>query len=325
MPLTYLANLSFPAARIALNAALNGIDTWNAGASAPTNYQAFTPWLDTSGATPILKIRNAANTAWVNVLAYNGADASLAPWYINESNMASNSATRVPSQQSVKSFVETGYRLTGRRTLTSGTAATFTPTAGTRYLRVQIIGATGGGGGVDGQGAGTYAIGGAGGNGGFTEKTFVVGSQTFTYTIGARGNGGTAGANNGTAGGTTSFTASSDGTIQVTGGGGGDGTLAVATGRVAQKAGGVGSGGDINYRGNQCLSGRWNAGTGFVDSNNGAPLFGGGITEGSGSQAGTASSSYGAGGTGAQVTSADTANYAGGNGIAGVIYVEEFC
>lgn len=106
MALTYLDNLSFPAARAAINDGLNLIDTWNAGATEPANYQAFTPWLDTSG-TPTLKIRNAANSAWVNVLEYQGDDASFAPWLIDEDDMASNLATQVPSQQSVKAYVDT--------------------------------------------------------------------------------------------------------------------------------------------------------------------------------------------------------------------------
>lgn len=217
-----------------------------------------------------------------------------------------------------------GYLYIGTRVFTTGTAATYTPTTGTRLIVVKVFGATGGGGGVDGQGGDLAAIGGAGGNGGYAEKVIVVGSQTFTYTIGAAGVGGAAGANNGTAGGTTSFTGSTSGTVQVTGGAGGEGRLATSSGSPTLANVGVGSGGDINYRGNQSLTPRWYLGILYVTSNNGFPLFGGGISDGLGSQAGTNSLAVGAAGTGATVTSFITTNYAGGNGFRGEIRIEEY-
>lgn len=287
MPLTFLSNLSFPAARVRLNEIFNAISTWNAGTTEPTDYQAHTPWLDTSDTTPLLKIRNPANSAWVTV---------------------------TPARD--------GYRYIGTQILTSGTAATFTPTLGTRFINVEIYGASGGGGGADGQGAGTIANGGSGGNGGYTQKTFVVNSQTFTYTIGAKGLGGAAGNNAGTAGGTTSFTASIDGTIQVTGGAGGAGDLGAANGTALQAASGVGSGGTINLTGNRGLPSSWNAGIVSVFPNNGSPLLGGGAYLGS-SNNGTAATNYSAGGIGGFAAGVTT-NYSGGDGFAGVIFVEEY-
>lgn len=232
---------------------------------------------------------------------------------------------------SAESFVDAGgstgngYRYLGTQILTSGTAATYTPTTGTRMIRVRVYGATGGGGGADGQGAGTNAIGAAGGNGGYTEKEFLISGQTFTYTVGAAGVGGVAGNNAGTAGGTTSFTASVDGTIQVTGGAGGPGSIGLTTGSVSQGNPGVGSGGTFNITGNRSISGRWSSDPSLVViivPNNGFPLFGGSNIQTT-SADGAASTTIGAGGMGAYA-GAVTTNYAGGNGFRGEIRIEEY-
>ena len=287
MPLTFLSNLSFPAARVRLNEIFNAISTWNAGTTEPTDYQAHTPWLDTSDTTPLLKIRNPANSAWVTV---------------------------TPARD--------GYRYIGTQILTSGTAAIYTPTAGTRLIRVMVFGASGGGGGADGQGAGTVASGGAGGNGGYVEKNFLTAGQTFTYTIGAAGIGGVVGAANGTAGGTTSFTASVDGTIQVTGGAGGTGDTGAATATSLQAVGGVGSGGVINKTGGRGVPAVWNGGSVFCFPNNGSPLEGNGAFIGSAGNGTTGALS--AGGLGGFAPGTAT-NYSGGNGFRGEIRIEEYC
>ncbi len=101
----YVGNTTFPVARTNINNALNNIDTLNAGAMEPSSTQAYTLWLDTSS-TPVLKVRNGANNAWIILLAYTGPDASTAPWFVNESDMISSSALRVPSQKSVKDYVD---------------------------------------------------------------------------------------------------------------------------------------------------------------------------------------------------------------------------
>lgn len=60
-----LANQSGAAFRSDLNDALAAIVSQNSGATEPTTTFAHMPWVDTSGGTPVLKIRNAANSAWV--------------------------------------------------------------------------------------------------------------------------------------------------------------------------------------------------------------------------------------------------------------------
>lgn len=105
MSKTYLGNVTYPQGRIDLNSSLNNIETSYAGTVAPSITQAYQTWLDTN--VPITyKVRNGANSAWVELLSYTGNNASVANWFIDEDSFASNSATLVPSQQSVKSYVD---------------------------------------------------------------------------------------------------------------------------------------------------------------------------------------------------------------------------
>lgn len=53
--------------RADINSALVAGQTKNSGSSAPATTYAFQFWMDTSGGTPILKMRNAANSAWINI------------------------------------------------------------------------------------------------------------------------------------------------------------------------------------------------------------------------------------------------------------------
>lgn len=104
-----LSNVTFPVFRSNLNDIIQALDTVNAGTTAPTDYDAYTLWLDTN--SPVtLKIRNAGNTAWVSVLTMTGEDVSGAGWFVDEDAMSSDSATKVPSQQSVKAYVDNSIR-----------------------------------------------------------------------------------------------------------------------------------------------------------------------------------------------------------------------
>ena len=60
-----IANGTGAAVRSDLNGALAAIATINSGATAPTTTYAFQLWADTT--TGLLKIRNAANSAWITV------------------------------------------------------------------------------------------------------------------------------------------------------------------------------------------------------------------------------------------------------------------
>lgn len=194
------------------------------------------------------------------------------------------------------------------RTLSSGTS--YTPPSDVKKMRVFVTGATGGLTGGDNRG-------GAGGAG-YSEKYYSTVSGSYTYAIGA------AGANTGTAGGTTSFDV-----MSVTG------VAGVTT--TSGSAGGVGSGGDFNASGG--TGGAANgghggggasgsrAGNGFAGGagGTGSGFDGGGGGGGTGA-AGTAASGLtgGAGGASSTTVSAtaitafdDIAGYAFDDGAAG--------
>lgn len=71
-----IANGGGAAVRADINNALLAILSQNSGATAPTTTKPFMPWYDT--ATGVLKIRNAADSAWVTFAAGAIADASIA-------------------------------------------------------------------------------------------------------------------------------------------------------------------------------------------------------------------------------------------------------
>lgn len=161
------------------------------------------------------------------------------------------------------------------RELTSGTV--YTPPTDVRSIRVFVTGATGG------QSSNGY--GGVGGAG-YAEKLYTALAASYSYTIGA------AGANTGTAGGTTSFD-----TISITSSGG--------VTSITASSGGVATGGDYNANGGAGGNG---------DGPSGGMAGGGGGGAGSragsgyaGGAASTASEGGGGGGTGG----------AGGTGASG--------
>ncbi|QDL55295.1 hypothetical protein [Rhodoferax aquaticus] len=62
-----IANQAFAATRVDINAALQALVSQNSGPTAPPTIFAYQLWADTT--TGILKQRNAANSAWINLLA----------------------------------------------------------------------------------------------------------------------------------------------------------------------------------------------------------------------------------------------------------------
>ena len=232
----------------------------------------------------------------------------------------------IASSGNVSNSIGQLYSLRSVVYLTTGTAATYTPTAGTKAIRVTCAGGGGGGGGADGQGAGTGAAAGGGGAGGVAYKLITSVAASYTYTIGAAGAGGAAGDNAGATGGTTTFSGTSV-SLSATGGTGGGGrTGAAATGaRGAGGAGGTATGGDRNAEGSFGADGYTAVGTSSV-GNGGTSVYGGagrgfGIgTSGSGN--GVAATGFNAGGGGATSIAVAT-NVAGGDGAGGLIIVEE--
>ncbi len=98
--------------RADLNNALSAIATNSSGASAPSTTFANQWWYDTTN--DLLKIRNEADTAWITVGELDQTSGVWKPYvngkqiadFLDEDDMASDSATAVPSQQSVKAYVD---------------------------------------------------------------------------------------------------------------------------------------------------------------------------------------------------------------------------
>lgn len=76
--------------RADINSALQADQTKNSGTSAPSTTYAFQFWMDTSGGTPILKMRNAANSAWLTI-----GDASLTGYGLFSASGGTVSGTTV--------------------------------------------------------------------------------------------------------------------------------------------------------------------------------------------------------------------------------------
>jgi hypothetical protein len=197
---------------------------------------------------------------------------------------------------------------------------TYTPTAGTRIVEVELVGGGGAGGGTPIPGAGNVSAGAGGGGGGYARKLITSGFSGVTVTIGAGGTGalGAAGGN----GGNTSFGA----IFSATGGTGGSvGPIAVATAQPVPNGigvGGSGVGGDINAAGGlgmySFLSAQPTSGKG------GSTQFGEGARYQGATNNGIAGgANSGTGGSGSAATAGAPAA-TGGSGGTGLCVVREY-
>lgn len=67
---------TFPAFRADMILAFKALVSQNQGSSAPSTTFSYMPWLDTSGTPWVLKIRNAANDAWITTYEVDDSDDS---------------------------------------------------------------------------------------------------------------------------------------------------------------------------------------------------------------------------------------------------------
>lgn len=211
-------------------------------------------------------------------------------------------------------------RLLARRVFTS--SGTYTPTPGTRFVDVLVQGGGGGGGGCNTTGAGEVAAGAGGGGGGWAIKRLTVAQASgATMTVGAGGLGvaGAAGQN----GGTTSF----GGLVSASGGGGGSVGPNSTTVGTPQGSGtpGVGSGGDLNFRGGLGWYAFYSAGS-PTSGAGGTSYFGAGAPWVTGSGVnGINAAVFGAGASGSSSgASINGFSISGGVGGAGYIIVLEY-
>jgi hypothetical protein len=252
-----------------------------------------------------------ANVALGNsaTLTLNGTTA--VSGILDEDNMASDSATDLATQQSIKAYVDAAVGGSGgyqsAQIFTSN--GTWTKPAGISLVRVICIGGGGGGGGTT-SGANTSCSAGGGGGGTAIETIDVTSTSSETVTVGAGGAGGASGGSTGSTGGTSSFGAF----CSATGGVGGAGMGSVMSDTAVGGAGGSGSGGDVNLDGGH-------GEVGIVRGGNQTALAGGGGSYVSPSDGYTATDAtgYGVGGSGKS-----GGGLAGGAGSDGIVIVYEY-
>lgn len=242
----------------------------------------------------------------------------------------SNSGTG-PTWTALNAALPYQSRLLSFQILTSGTAATYTPTsAAVNTLIVEAIGGGGGGGGCTGA-VTKYAASGGGGAGAYSRTVLggFLGSVTATYTVGVGGNG-ASGTSTGTTGGTTSFT----GITTVNGGLGSVGTTSVttATGLFALPGANTAS---VTSSSSLIATSGCSGQYGFyssVDCTGGSgasSVYGGGVIgpklTSAGTTVGVAATGYGSGGSGCcSYLDATNTNQTGGKGSDGIIIIWEY-
>ncbi|WP_086642231.1 tail fiber protein [Escherichia coli] len=204
-----------------------------------------------------------------------------------------------------------GYvgRLVNTRVFTS--SGTYTPTPGTKRIRVTITGGGGGGGGCQAISSNETFFGAGGGAGGTVITILTPTQNSYPVTIGAGGAGGV-GATNGLKGGDSSF-----GSVIAPGGEGG-GKVGVTNTNGGN--GGVPNIGDIRITGGDGGDGQ--SGNISVSGEGGASYWGGGGRAGAGG--GVRGRAFGSGGGGAYDAGYSGTSMTGGKGADGVCIIEEF-
>ena len=201
-----------------------------------------------------------------------------------------------------------GRRLSTRAFASSGT---YTPTPGTKRIRVIITGGGGGGGGCQANSSNETFFGAGGGAGGTVITILTPTQNSYPVTIGAGGAGGV-GATNGLNGGDSSF-----GSVIAPGGYGG-GRAGVTNTNGGN--GGVPNIGDIRITGGDGGDGQ--SRNISVSGEGGASYWGGGGRAGDGG--GVRGRAFGSGGGGAYDAGYSGTIITGGKGADGVCIIEEF-
>ncbi|EFC4485503.1 phage tail protein [Escherichia coli] len=190
-------------------------------------------------------------------------------------------------------------------------SGTYTPTPGTKRIRVTITGGGGGGGGCKATSNNETFFGAGGGAGGTIISIITPTQNRYPVTIGAGGAGGVS-ATNGTSGGNSVFAS------LIAPGGAGGGKVGVTNTNGGN--GGVPSTGDIRITGGNGGDGQ--SGNISVSGEGGTSYWGGGGRAGAGG--GVSGKAYGSGGGGAYDAGYSGTSMTGGKGAAGICIIEEF-
>ena len=160
-----ISNASGAAVRADLNNALAAIATNNSSATEPTTTYAYQWWADTGSSPTVMKLRNAANSAWITLFQLDGE------W----SNIAfENGTAAAPSIYFKDSGTDTGI-------YSPGTDQVAITTGGTGRLFVDSSGRVGLG---TSSPSGTLEVGAVSGAVTAGDLTVTTGSTTATVTIG---------------------------------------------------------------------------------------------------------------------------------------------
>lgn len=277
---------------------------------------AFKANFTNTGATTINVNTLGAKNVFVNNAACVGGEIISGNWYV-----VGYDGTQF---QMLSPIASQHGALIGLQKFSAAGTSTYTPTAGANTYVAEVVGGGGGGGGCASTGAGQVAVASGGGGGGYALKRGLISAISgATVTVGAGGTGGTAGANNGTAGGTSSIGA----VVTASGGGLGPGAAAASPPvSLNCNSGGIGSSGDVNIRGYQAVA-QINASSALV-----IPIRGGGSRFSEGSEAtatatgaaGNNGTGFGGGGGGAANAASQGAGLAGGNGSDGLVLIWEY-
>ncbi|EFT6997202.1 carbohydrate kinase [Escherichia coli] len=206
------------------------------------------------------------------------------------------------------------------------TSGTYTPTAGTKKVIVEMVGGGGGGAGARAAGPGQIAVGGAGGAGSYAKAQFTSGFSGVNVIVGSGGMGGTTSNPYASSGGTSSF----GNLVSAAGGDSGkpagpSGSFPFSTVAATVSASPSGSGVIVGTPGEGAASSIALSTGVSISSPGGSSRFGvGGFITAYGAN-GIDGAGYGAGG-GPVATSTGKPNtaLAGGNGSMGIVIVWEY-
>lgn len=247
---------------------------------------------------------------------------------LNVISAAGMSPSEVNNAQMIAAIrlINTAGSLLNLRIFSSAGTTTYTPTPGTKKVRVRVIGGGGGGGGAAATTSSSVAAGAGGSGGGYAEGIFNSGFSGVTVVVGVGGSAGAAGANAGGTGGFSSFGS----LLSATGGEGGNGCAATSP-PFSQGSGaagvGSGSGGSIIAQGSGGSPSIITTLLAYQSGVGGGSAFGGGASQRrfNDQGSGRVGSGPGAGGSGgAAGGSGTTAALQGGGGAPGMVIIEEY-